>query len=84
MAVDAALLLCPFTTTSDIFTLKKDTAKQHYNNAKQHCNNIRFNVPNNATLAVYQEALAGHSLVMGLQTDSSLVDVRLSKMEVAI
>jgi hypothetical protein len=28
--------------------------------------------------------MAGHWLVMGLKTDSSLVDMRLSKMEVAI
>jgi hypothetical protein len=28
--------------------------------------------------------MAGHWLVMGLKTDSSLVDMRLSKMEAAI
>ncbi len=57
--------------------LKKDIAKTH-------CNNIRFNVPNNAPLAVYQVALATHWLVMGLKIDSSPVDMRLSKMEAAI
>jgi hypothetical protein len=77
MALDAAPLMCPFTATSDIFTLKKDITKQHYNNAK-------LNIPDNASLAVYQVALVGHWLVMGLKTDSSLVHVRLSKMEVAI
>jgi hypothetical protein len=46
MALAAALLLCPFTIMSDIFTLKKDTAKTH-------CNNARLNVPDNAPLAVY-------------------------------
>ncbi len=74
MALDVTSLLCPFTIVSDIFTLRKDTAKQH-------CNNARFNVPDNASLAVYQVALVGHWLVMGLKTDSSPVDVRLSKME---
>jgi len=77
MALDAAPLMCPFTATSDIFTLKKDIIKQHYDNAK-------LNIPDNASLAVYQVALVGHSLVMGLKTDSSPVHVRLSKMEVAI
>jgi hypothetical protein len=76
MALTTALLLCPFTVTSDIFTLK-DTAKTHFNNA-------RLNVPNNAPLVIYQAALAGHWVVMGLKTDSSLVDARLSKMEAAI
>ncbi len=37
MALDVALLLCSCTTVSDIFTLKKDTAKQH-------CNNVGLNV----------------------------------------
>lgn len=77
MALDAAPLLCPFTAASDIFMLKKDTAKQH-------CNNSRLNVPNNVSLAVYQAVLAAHWLVMGLKTDSSSVDAQLSKMEVAI
>ncbi len=77
MAFDATPLLCPFTVASDIFTLKKDTAKTHYNN-------IELNVPNNAPLAVYHAALARHWLVMGFKIDSSLVDVRLSKMEAAI
>jgi hypothetical protein len=35
-------------------------------------------------LAVYQAALAGHWLVMGLMTNNSPVDVRLSKMEATI
>jgi hypothetical protein len=77
MTLDVVLLLCPFTTVSNIFTLKKHTAKQHFNNAM-------LNVPNNESLPVYQAALAGHWLVMGPKTDSSLVDARLSKMEVAI
>jgi hypothetical protein len=47
--------------------LKKDIAKTHYNN-------VRFNVPGNAPLAVYQAALAGHWLLMGFKTDSSFVD----------
>jgi hypothetical protein len=46
MALNAALLLCPFTTTSDIFTLKKDTTKQHRNNS-------RLNVLDNAYVADY-------------------------------
>ncbi len=77
MALDAASLVCPFTTVSDIFTLKKDIAKQHYDNTT-------LNVPNNASLGVYQVALAKHWLVMGLKTDSSHVDMRLSKMEATI
>jgi hypothetical protein len=77
MAFNVALLLCPFTIASNIFTLKKDTAKMHYSN-------VALNVPSNAPLAVYQIALAGHWLVMGLKTDSSPIDTRLSKMEAAI
>jgi hypothetical protein len=77
MALDVALLLCSCTTVSDIFTLKKDTAKQH-------CNNVGLNVLDNASLPVYQVALVGHWLVMGLKTNSSLVDARLSEMEAAI
>jgi hypothetical protein len=77
MALVAAPLLCPFIVALDIFTLKKDTTKTH-------SNNTRFNVPNNAPLAVYQAALAGHWLIMGLKIDSSPVDARLSKMEAAI
>jgi hypothetical protein len=77
MALDATPLLCPFTIVSDIFTLKKDTAKMHYNNAG-------LNVPDNAPLAVYQAALAMHWLVMGFKIDSSHVDPQLSKMEAAI
>jgi len=57
--------------------LKKDTAKQH-------CNNAGPNVPNNASLLVYQAALVEHWLVMGLKIDNSLVDAWLSKMEAAI
>jgi hypothetical protein len=57
--------------------LKKDTAKTH-------CINTRLNVPDNAPLVVYQAALAGNWLVMGLKTDSPPIDARLSKMEVAI
>jgi hypothetical protein len=57
--------------------LKKDTAKTH-------CINARLNVLDNAPLAIYQVALVGHLLVMGLKTDSSLVDARLSKMETTI
>jgi hypothetical protein len=41
-----APLLCPFIIMSDIFTLKKDTAKMHYNNAG-------FNILDNAPLSVY-------------------------------
>jgi len=69
--------MCPFIVASDIFTLKKDITKTHYNN-------IRLNVPDNAPLAVNQVALVGHWLVMGLKTDSSPIDARLSKMEVTI
>jgi len=76
MAFDVASLLCPFITTSNIFTLKDTT--------KQYCDNARLNVPDNASLAVYQVALAGHWLVLGLKTDNSPIDVRLSKMEAAI
>jgi hypothetical protein len=53
MALNATPLLCPFIVASNIFTLKKDIAKTH-------CNNVGLNVPNNAPLAVYQVALAGH------------------------
>ncbi|CAK9208351.1 unnamed protein product [Sphagnum jensenii] len=60
-----------------LFTLKKDTSKQH-------CNNVELNIPDNASLLVYQAALARHWLVMGLKTDSSPVEARLSKMEAAI
>jgi len=51
MALNVTLLLCPFIATSNTFTLK-DTAKQH-------CDNVGFNVLDNASLAVYQAALAG-------------------------
>jgi hypothetical protein len=44
MALNVAVLLCPFTVTLDIFMLKKDTAKTHYNNAG-------LNVLDNAPLA---------------------------------
>ncbi len=77
MALNATLMLCPFTVALDIFTLKKDTAKTH-------CSNIRLNILNNAPLSVYQVALARHWLVMGLKTDSSPVDTWLSKMESTI
>jgi hypothetical protein len=77
MALDGALLLCPFIVASDIFTVKKDTTKTHYNNAG-------LNILDNAPLTVYQAALARHWLVMGFKTDSSLVDARLSKMEATI
>jgi hypothetical protein len=77
MALVAALLLCPFNVALDIFTLKKDTTKMH-------CNNAKLNVPNNAPLMVYQATLVRHWLVMGLKTDSSHVDARLSKMEATI
>jgi hypothetical protein len=77
MALAIALLLCPFIIVSDIFMLKKDIAKTHYINAG-------LNVPDNAPLAVYQVALAGNWLVMGLKTDTPLIDVRLSKIEAVI
>jgi hypothetical protein len=57
--------------------LKKDTTKMH-------CNNVELNVPKNAAFVVYQVALMGHWLVMGFKIDSSPIDARLSKMEVAI
>ncbi len=66
-----------FILSSDIFRLKKDIVKMHYNNT-------RLNILDNAPLAVYQVALVMHWLIMGLKTNSSLVDARLSKMEVAI
>jgi hypothetical protein len=53
MVFTATPLLCPFTIALNIFMLKKDTAKMHYNNA-------RLNIPDNAPLAVYQAALVGH------------------------
>jgi hypothetical protein len=77
MALVIAPLLCPFTIVSDIFMLKKDTTKTH-------CINAKLNVLDNAPLAVYQVALIGNWLVMGLKTDSSPVDARLSKMEATI
>ncbi|CAK9217385.1 unnamed protein product [Sphagnum troendelagicum] len=49
-----------------------------------HCSNAGFNIPDNAPLVVYQVAPVGHWLVMGLKTDSSPIDMRLSKMEAAI
>jgi hypothetical protein len=67
MALDVAPLLCPFVVALDIFILKKDIAKMH-------CNNVGFNVSDNASLAVYQVALAGHWLFMGLKTDSSPIN----------
>ncbi len=72
-----ALLLCLFTVALNIFKLKKDIAKTQYINTG-------LNVPNNAPLVVYQTALVGHWLVMGLKTYSSHVHARLSKMDVAI
>jgi hypothetical protein len=77
MAFNATPLLCPFTVVLDIFTLKKDIAKMHYNKPG-------LNVPNNAPMAIYQATLAEHWLVMGLKTDNSHVDTWMSKMEVAI
>ncbi len=59
-----------FIVASDIFTLKKDTTKTHYNN-------IGLNVLDNAPLAE-------HWLVMGLKIDNSHVDTHLSNMEAAI
>ncbi len=53
MAFNVTPLLCPFTVASDIFTLKRDTTKMHYNN-------VGLNVPNNAPMAVYQAALVRH------------------------
>jgi hypothetical protein len=49
-----------------------------------HCNNVGLNVPDNAPLDVYQATMAGHWLVMGLKTNNSPIDARLSKMEAAI
>jgi len=77
MAFNSTPLLCPFTIASDIFTLKKDTTKMQ-------CNNVGLNVPDNAPLAVYQIALAGHWLVMGLKIDISPINTWLYKMEVVI
>jgi hypothetical protein len=53
MALVTTPLLCPFTIVSNIFTLKKDIAKTHYNN-------IGLNVPNYAPLAIYNVTQAGH------------------------
>jgi hypothetical protein len=77
MALASAPLFCPFIVALDIFTLKKDIAKMH-------CINAELNVLDNAPMVVYQAALVGHWLVMGLKIDNSLVDARLSKMEAAI
>jgi hypothetical protein len=77
MALIATSLLCPFIVMSNIFTLKKHITKTHYNNTG-------LNVPDNAPLAIYQATLVGHWLIMGLKTDSSLVDMQLSKMEASI
>jgi hypothetical protein len=77
MALIVAPFLCLFIITLNIFTLKKDITKTHYNNAE-------LNILNNAPLAVYQAALAGHSLVMGLKIDNSPIDARLSKMDATI
>ncbi len=48
-----APLLCPFIVMSDIFTLKKDTTKTHYNN-------VGLNVLGHAPMLVYRAALAKH------------------------
>jgi hypothetical protein len=77
MALATAVLLCPFIVASDIFMLKKDTAKTH-------CINVGLTVPDNAPLVVYQVALVGNWLVLGLKTDSPPIDARLSKMEAVI
>jgi hypothetical protein len=45
MVLVVAPLLCPFIIMSNIFTLKKNIAKTHYN--------AKLNVPNNAPLVVY-------------------------------
>jgi len=77
MALVVAPLRCLFTIALDIFRLKTDIAKTY-------CNNVGFNVLDNTPLVVYQVALTGHWLIMGLKTDNSLVDARLSKMEATI
>ncbi len=77
MAFVVTPLLCFFIVTLNIFTLKKDIAKTHYNN-------VGLNVPNNAPLAVYQVALVEHWLIMGLKINSSPIDAQLSKMETTI
>ncbi len=46
MALASTLLFCLFTIAMNIFMLKKDTAKTHYNN-------VGFNLPDNALLVVY-------------------------------
>jgi hypothetical protein len=46
MVLDATPLLCPFIITWNIFMLKKNTTKTHYNNAK-------VNILDNAPLLVY-------------------------------
>jgi hypothetical protein len=77
MVLVVAPLLCPFIIALDIFTLKTNIAKTD-------CNNVRFNVLDNTPSVVYQVALVGHWLIMGLKTDSSPVDAQLSKMEATI
>jgi hypothetical protein len=57
---------------------------EHFHTEEGHCNNIELNIPDNASLVVYQATLAGHWLVMGLKIDNSWIDARLSKMEVTI
>ncbi len=66
MALAIALLLCLFIIVSNIFMLKKDTAKTH-------CINAGLNVLDNGPLVVYQVALAGNWLVMGLKTADMLM-----------
>jgi hypothetical protein len=53
MVLNVAPLLCPFTSASDIFMLKKDITNHHYNN-------VELNLPNNASLSVYHTTLARH------------------------
>jgi hypothetical protein len=55
MAVHATPLLRPIIVVSDIFMLKKDTPKTHYNN-------IGLNILDNAPLTIYQanQTLANH------------------------
>jgi hypothetical protein len=46
MVFDVAPLFCPFIVALDIFTLKKDIAKTHFNK-------VDLNVLDNAPLVVY-------------------------------
>jgi hypothetical protein len=61
---------------------------RHFHTEEEPCQNAlqqrRVQRPKQCIPSSYQATLTGHWLVMGLKTNSSHVDTRLSKMEAAI